>query len=409
MRKILSLLLVVFIFSAGSALADPYIDRMGQVIEEVSIVNLLRGLYLTREQADNIYRLTIRAQKVRQQALEEVKALNMVEKYEALREALFNALPEAPPTMREEVVEYDEKAHNIVGNALDKIASMEEEIQRALTPGQQDIFWEFVPCIVPEVDFENPIRAGQAAASTRLMPALELIRNTPKATWEKHGQAFVDHVLKITEQEAGKMTDDVREDLRRRLVKQCWKIRKMSEPDYLINKEKLAEDLLLVNREHTFRSSHRKTGKIARFFLSPAAYRVYPRWYKMHFGEKAAAEINDKALNQADEAKVEADNAGDANESQSQKVDDKDMSLKETTENESDSFWTEKVPEALAKLKEPPFVRHFFLLTPQHYSERVFLETDKYIDKETLINEAARVFLKRKGKLTYHSLIQGEP
>lgn len=408
MRKILTLLLVTVVFAAGSAGADPYIDRVGQVIEEVSIVNLLRGMYLTKEQADIIYKLTIKAEKVRQQALKDVKALNMVEKYEALREALFTALPEAPPAMREEVVEYDEKAHNIVGGALDKIAAMEEEIQRALTPGQQDIFWEFVPCIVPEHDFENPIRAGQAAASTRLMPALELIRKTPAETWEKHGQAFVDHVLKITEQEAGKMTDDVREDLRRRLVKQCWKIRKMSEPDYLIKKEELAEDLLLVNREHTFRSSHRKTGKIARFFLSPAAYRVYPRWYKMHFGDKAAAKTKEEALNEDDEARIDKQKSQEKNENTVSEK-EKDMSLNSNENKVNDPFWSEQVPEALANLREPPFVRHFFLLTPQHYSERVFLETDKYVDKETLVNEAARVFLKREGELTYYSLIQGEP
>ena len=409
MRKILSILLVIFIFAAGSVGADPYIDRMGQVIEEVSLVNLLRGLYLTKEQADIIYKLTIKAEEVRQQALKDVKALNIVDKYEQLREALFTALPEAPPTMRDKVVDLDGKAHDIVGQALDKIARMEEQIQKSLTPGQQDIFWEFVPCIVPEHDFENPIRAGQAAASTRLMPALELIRNTPKDTWEKHGQAFVDHVLKITEQEAGKMTDDVREDLRRRLVKQCWKIRKMPEPDYLINKEKLAEDLLLVNREHTFRSSHRKTGKVARFFLSPAAYRVYPRWYKMHFGDKAAGNIKEKILKEKDEARAEPENETNKDEAKINKPKEKDMSLKEKEADKTDSFWTKDVPKALAKLSEPPFVRHFFLLTPQHYSERVFLEPDKYIDKETLINEAARVFLKREGKLTYYSLIQGEP
>lgn len=101
---------------------------------------------------------------------------------------------------------------------------MEDEIKTMLSHGQQNIFWSFVPCIVPEVDFENPVRTGQAAASSRLMPACELIRTTSEEMWKKHGQAYLDHILKVIEQDAGKMTEETREDLRRRLVKHAWRI-----------------------------------------------------------------------------------------------------------------------------------------------------------------------------------------
>ncbi len=388
------LFLLLFILATVSLSAEPYIDQMGDLVEEISLLNVLRGMYLTRDQAHKIARLTAEAEKIRNDALKEIKALDSIQPMTRLRDDLYTALAEDPPKIREKVVELDDAAHEIIGRALDQIARMEEEIKKILSPGQQDIFWEFIPCIVPEVDFENPVRTGQAAASSRLMPALELVRNTPGDMWEKHGQAFVDHVLKITENEAGKMTDDVREDLRRRLVKHCWKIRSMKEADFMINKNKLAEELLLVNREHTQRSGHRVTGKLARFFLSPAAARVMPKWVEIHFGKDSRPAPEPKI----EKGCIEVDQSEPRIWQVPEKVTDKDK-----------YFWEHQVPESLSRLRETPFWDHVNMAFPKAFSKCLFDENDRYVDKELLINEAAIVFLKREGKLKFYSETQGEP
>lgn len=393
MKKILILLFAIVMLMPPPLPADSHIDEMGELVEEISLLNVLRGLYLTEVQAKEICRLALEAEKVRQQAAEEIKQLDSIPAMTQLRDELFAALAEDPPRIRDRVVELDNTAHEITGKALDKMARMEDEIKKILSPGQHDIFWEFVPCIVPEVDFENPVRTGQAAASSRLMPALELVRNTPQNMWEKHGQGFVDHILKITENEAGKMTADVREDLRRRLVKHCWKIRSMKEADFMINKDKLAEELLLINREHTQRSGYRTTGKIARFFLSPAAARVMPKWVEKHFGKGAVPQS--PSPNQSGcvmpEKTVE-------------------KSEKNAGQEELDRhFWETQVPEALARLAETPYYDHIHTAFPKKYSKYMFEEENRYIDKEILVNEAAKVFLKGEGKLKYYSLTQGEP
>lgn len=393
MKKILILLFAIVMLMPPPLPADSHIDEMGELVEEISLLNVLRGLYLTEVQAKEICRLALEAEKVREQAAEEIKQLDSIPAMTQLRDELYAALAEDPPRIRDRVVELDNTAHEITGKALDKMARMEDEIKKILSPGQHDIFWEFVPCIVPEVDFENPVRTGQAAASSRLMPALELVRNTPQNMWEKHGQGFVDHILKITENEAGKMTADVREDLRRRLVKHCWKIRSMKEADFMINKDKLAEELLLINREHTQRSGYRTTGKIARFFLSPAAARVMPKWVEKHFGKGAVPQspppnqsgcvIPEKTVEKSEK------NAGQ--------------------EELDRHFWEIQVPEALARLAETPYYDHIHTAFPKKYSKSMFEEENRYVDKEILVNEAAKVFLKGEGKLKYYSLTQGEP
>lgn len=396
MKRFVAMLLCFFTALSPMTFADQYIDEVGELVEEISLLNVLRGLYLTEDQAAQICQLALDAEKIRQAALNEIKKLDSMPAMKQLRDELYTALAEDPPEVRGKVVKLDNAAHEITGQALDKIARMEEKIKKILSPGQQDIFWGFVPCIVPEVDFENPIRTGQAAASSRLMPALELIRNTPQDMWEKHGQAFVDHVLKITENEAGRMTDDVREDLRRRLVKHCWKIRSMKEADFMIHKSDLAEQLLLVNREHTQRSGYRTTGKLARFFLSSAAARVLPKWIEVHFGKKSVNKTEDSLKDKSGMAPKKDEEKPIWQVPQ--KVTDKDKYL-----------WDVQIPKSLARLAETPYFDHIHTAFPQAYSKRFFSEENKFVDKEDLINEAARVFLQREGELKFYTLTQGEP
>lgn len=396
-KSLLLIFLIVLAFPAVVTASNGYIDEMGEVLEEISLLNLLRGIYLTEAQARKISELAIEAEKLRQLALTEVAEINALPLMRQLREELFTALAEEPPVVRHEVEDLDMDAHEVTGKMLHQLARFEDEIRALLSPGQRNIFWDFVPCVKPEYSLENPVRTGQAAAGSRLMPVVELIRETPDDMWKRHGQAYIDQVLKIQEQEVGKLTDDSREDLRRRLVKQAWKIRRMNEPDFLINRESLAEELLLVNREHTMRSGHRITGKIARFFLSPVAARIMPRWVETHFDKKSPD--SGSAVKPAEEALpvAPAELTSEEEPDQVLIIDDKDA-----------HFWQVLVPESLDMLPEPPYFDHFVTAFGRPYSKAIHEENDKYVDAYQLMTEAS-VILTREGDLKYYKLIQGEP
>ncbi len=399
MKKLLIILALALLLPMSTLrAADNYIDKMGDLVEEISLLNVLRGIYLNEQQARRIAELAAEAEKLRNDARAEVEKLAALPTFSQLRDELYTALAENPPAVRTKVVELDNKAHKITGDVLHKIALMEDEIKTMLSHGQQNIFWSFVPCIVPEVDFENPVRTGQAAASSRLMPACELIRTTSEEMWKKHGQAYLDHILKVIEQDAGKMTEDTREDLRRRLVKHAWKIRKMKEADYMINRDKLAEELLLINREHTMRSGFRITGKIARFFLSPAAARVLPKWIETHFS--AVTATGSSVLPTA--APVAGPETG------SKKADDSDQSMAPAATDLDREFWEKLVPKSLARLSETPYYDHILHAYGKPLSRSLFDEENKYVETLKLLKEAG-VILTREGDLKYYTLTQGEP
>lgn len=411
-KAIIGLAILLF---AATAVAEPddYINEMGGVVEEISLLNLLRGLYLSEDQARKISALALAAEEIRATARTDISQLNALSSLNQLRDELYTALAEEPPAIRSEVVKLDNRAHELTGIALDKIARLEDEVRNALTHGQQKIVWEFVPCIVPELDFENPVRTGQAEASSRLMPALKLIRETPEDMWKKHGQDYLDHILKVTEQEVGKLTDDTREDLRRRLVKHAWKIRRMKEADFMINRNKLAEDLLLVNRERTLRSGYRITGKISRFLLSPHAARVLPKWVSIHFEKKSVVpQVDEEVSNTASEtvpAMTPAISTEPATISPGgAKFDNSTLpSGKETVNDADNQFWSIQVPKSLARLAETPYYNHIYHAFGRDYSQAFFDEENSYVDIYDVIIGAGVIL--EGSRPEYYTLTPGEP
>jgi len=397
MNRIAIVFMIFMLPMASFAYSNPEINEMGQLIEEISVLNLLRGIYLSEEQAREISGYALEAEKLRKEYLAKIRDLNSLPVLSQLRDELYTALAEAPPPVRDEAVELDNQAHAITGEMLTKIAELEDKVKKVLNHGQQKIFWEFVPCVVPEYDFENPVRTGQAAASSRMMPVAEFIRTTSEELWLKHGQAYLDRILKIIEQEVGKLTDDSREDLRRRLVKHAWKIRRMKEADYQIHRDKLAEELLLINREHTFRSGFRVTGKIARFFLSPAAAKIFPRWLETHYGQMKEVEEKKSDTNLNPPNSPSQDLSGKA-------IDDAIESVSDSDEK----FWAEAVPNSLENLVEPPYINHFYHAFGKPYYQTLVEEDRKYVDIFELFKDASAI-LTRERELTFYTLTQGDP
>ena len=411
MKKVAILLFCLMLVNSAVFAEDNYIDELGALVEEISLLNVLRGLYLNEEQARQIANFALEAEAIREKAKADIAQLQATEAFRQLRDELYTALVEDPPPIRSKVVEFDNQAHEITGEALNKIARLEDEVRKVLTHGQQKIIWEFVPCIVPELDFENPVRTGQAEASSRLLPALKLIRNTPEDMWKKHGQDYLDHILKVTEQEVGKMTDDTRDDLRRRLVKHAWKIRKMNEADFMINRDKLAEELLLINREHTLRSGHRITGKIARFLLSSHAAKVLPKWVETHFSQSAVPTTPyGTDVTPASES-VPVSESSESNAVPASSSENLDQSLAPATEKPAIDadihFWNELVPASLARLAETPFYDHIYHAFGQNYSQAFFDENNRYADIYEVINNAGKIL--EGGRPDYYSLTPGEP
>ena len=255
-------------------------EELADLREEISLLNLLRGLYLSADQVGRLAVLAGKAQALRDQgrALFDARRGEMISAFSGLRDALF--LPPGQEKAAQDTASRLDKAFkDEVGRIQDGVAALEGEAAAVLTSAQLAIIDDFKPCLIPPKDLRNPVRVGQAAGDAgKLGITADLIHRCPDDLWLTRGSRLLDTLVTRFQEEAGEMTPAMRDDLRTRLTSIAERIRGMKKVDYALQRPKISEELLLINPKKALKHGHRQTGKIAQFLLSDAAGRVFPRW-----------------------------------------------------------------------------------------------------------------------------------
>jgi len=254
--------------------------ELEEVREEISLLNLLRGLYLSKDQAGKILELARKAQALRDTAA--VPFLKdrerIVEAFGKLRDALYLP-PGAEKEAQEKAKGLDHEMKEAAGTAQDAIVGLEREVDAVLTEAQACIIEDFKPCLIPPHDLRNPVRVGQANDTPNMLGKIaDLIHAAPPAFWEDRGGILLNKVAGKLEEESGAMSSTFKGDVRGRLNEIASRIRATSDVDYAVKRGGLAQELLLIDPRKALKQGHQKTGKNARWLLSDVTVRVLPRW-----------------------------------------------------------------------------------------------------------------------------------
>ncbi|MBI3039108.1 hypothetical protein HYY75_08685 [bacterium] len=254
--------------------------ELEEIRAEISLLNLLRGLYLSKDQAKKVIEIANRAQAFRDETkqLLERDYENVKEDFTGLRDSLFQPVGKEKPFQNKASVLNDriKEAREVT---QEKIAGLEDEARLVLSSAQLEIIDGFKPCLVPPKDLSNPVRVGQASAEGgKLEKLVELIHSTPETVWKERGDSLLAKVANHIEAESGEMTPDMKSDIKARLSKTAGKIRQASDVDFVLKKNTLESEMLLINPKKTLSHEHRKSGKIAQWLLSPTAFSVLPKW-----------------------------------------------------------------------------------------------------------------------------------
>ncbi|HEY9069299.1 MAG TPA: hypothetical protein VIV61_03525 [Candidatus Ozemobacteraceae bacterium] len=254
--------------------------ELEEVREEISLLNLLRGLYLSKDQAAKILELARKAQALRDTAAAPFlkERQRIVETFVKLRDALY--LPPGAEKQAQEMAKgLDHEMKEAAGSAQDAIVGLEKEVDAVLTEAQACIIEEFKPCLIPPHDLRNPVRVGQANGAPNMLGKIaDLIHAAPPAFWEDRGGILLNKVAGKLEEESGAMSSTFKGDVRGRLSEIAARIRATSDVDYAVKRGGLAQELLLIDPRKALKQGHQKTGKNARWLLSDATVRVLPRW-----------------------------------------------------------------------------------------------------------------------------------
>lgn len=273
----------LFLLAASPASAKPLdIKELQEIREEISLLNLLRGLYLSKDQVHTLMGMAQKLQTMRQELLGRIEAdrAGVLATFAGLRDALYEA-PGHEKAAQDKASALDDRFKEGKGAIDDETWHLEQEAETVLTAAQRSVIEGFQPCLIPPKDLKNPVRVGQASADAGMLGKIaDLIHAAPADLWQERGERLLARLTDKLEEESGTMTPATKGDLHKRLAATAATIRALSDVDYNLRREELAREMLLINSHEALKHGHHKVGKVGQFLLSEAAARVFPRWIK---------------------------------------------------------------------------------------------------------------------------------
>lgn len=225
-------------------------ERVKRLHQDISLINLLNGLNLNREQLTKLLSLAQEARQVREQLLsrEYRASLQQAEtSFAALRDEVGKGAPargEVPAQaakMNHRLKEFREQNHQEVAQTLQ---SLEGRIRQVLTPEQLQVVDKFTPCLIPPADMRDPVRAGQAASQEGMMKRLRQLRALPEDRWQAHRDRIAQGVVDKISQKVKPLTEAEKQQEKARLLALAERIRRLPEVDFEMEKDKLVEELI---------------------------------------------------------------------------------------------------------------------------------------------------------------------
>ena len=263
---------------------------------EISLLNLLNGLYLSPDQLDKLIELADRAVEMHRGyatgLATEPEAY--VRQLDALREALYTATGPSEDVKRR-AVELEVKVDlGPKRRMADELGRLEDEARRVLNDGQVAIIEGFQPCLIPPRTLADPVAVGQASTTEREEITLDVIRRMPQSLYAQRRETIADTIVRRGEREKGQVPEDVRQGMVKTYLGKMDELRGLDEVDFDLKKKDLAEDFQLFDDDVTYRKGHtRELGQISRYLLNSSALDVMKRWREARVHDEAETELSD--------------------------------------------------------------------------------------------------------------------
>ncbi len=272
-------------------------EELDSLKEEISLLNLLRGLYLSENQVSQLCEISLEADNAVKDIFNPILQDKVVilEAFADLRNRLFEA-PGKETQAQKKAHQINDRLKETQGKAIELLGKLEVRASRVLTAAQLEIVEGFVPCLIPPNDLKNPVRVGQAgAAEGPLAKITELIYATPEDVWNERKMILLGKACQKMEEDTGKLSDSMRTDLLNRLSETAKKIRATDPVDFPLKKGEMADEMLLIDHTKRGINGHKPVGKVGKWFLSETAAKLLPRW-------KDAMEAGMEQVSDADSA-----------------------------------------------------------------------------------------------------------
>ena len=234
--------------------------KFRQLERDIPSLYLLNGLHLSKQQSADLLELQSEALSINSRFREQVDKLYKTNKEEVKEQTdwlIERVVKGKAPNMRQigrKAGSGLRRAHlEIRQTKREKdsdIDDLSDKVYKILNPGQRHIVETFIPCFIPDRDFRNPERVGQAAGDTSFTEkVLKRLRSQKKHQYEFALQKALDRLVPYAMRKkhikySEETETEVRQKLEQRLRSVSVKMFEMSDSDFELEKSVLATELL---------------------------------------------------------------------------------------------------------------------------------------------------------------------
>lgn len=263
-------IIVVFFLNAlflcvYSTLSGQTLERVEELQREIRVLNLINGLDLTKEQMNMILSSAEEVRKLREQF--KSTALSRQEEMGILLEEIrgyLGAKNEIPASTAQRFRQLKREIREAQVEMKDRIEQLAKDIEEHLESHQLYQVEQFIPCIIPP---KGEVRIGQADDHSGITRSLERIRRIPARLYRLRKEEIFRRTFEGLKLHATPDAEISEEEARRHVLNLYDEARHLDEAEFEIQKEKLAEELILPFKPD--RPPARLDRKIAAFLLSP--------------------------------------------------------------------------------------------------------------------------------------------
>ena len=250
--------------------------------KEITLHNLVNGLYLSHEQMTQMLAVLRKAEGVRGEY--EEKAISQARQVEEILKNIREIVGRDEEIDGELIREFHRAKkgmEDLKEEFHGEMMSYQDEIKGILNENQLALIDEFKPCVIPPRDTWDSARIGQASGDTRMGERLlTRIRQMEEKVYQRRKPRLIERHIERVERHVGLFSDEERVEEERRVADILERARELSDLDFEAQKGNLARDLK-EPYEKAMQSRHRKRrgglDKLGRFLLDPRLIPILER------------------------------------------------------------------------------------------------------------------------------------
>ncbi|MBI2919629.1 MAG: hypothetical protein HYY18_00940 [Planctomycetes bacterium] len=260
MKTLLIILALLGDWEEACENADPQtrdrVESVDNLSQDITLLNLVNGLNLSKAQMTRVIALSREAQAVRDETFR--KNGEKIREYESalreLRETLA-AGGRIPRDLEVRVQSREAELKNIKMAYFERLRAIETRLREGLSAAQIGVIEPFNPCIIPPQELKDPVRVGQSASETRdLEDALYTIRAIPEKSWKPVATAIFEMFLSFEEHILGAFEPAKRASEIERLLLVGERARGLTDEEFEVEKGKLAVEVIQPIHDFQYRA-----------------------------------------------------------------------------------------------------------------------------------------------------------